>query len=118
MLPCTYSPSPHSQFLGGLHPSPCYLHPSCTFSLTPQGAPLCSGSSTLTRDRAQSISWTTVHGGVAEAMAALYGPCSAWSFLKTQEGGIVLHVLTPQQENFLPHYNTLDKLCFSSLKLQ
>lgn len=29
-----------------------------------------------------------------------------------------MHVLTPQQENFLPHYSTLDKLCFSSLKLQ
>lgn len=82
--------------------------------------PHCSVSSTLTGDRAQSISWqgTIVQSEVDTAMGTLYVICSAWTFLRTQEGGIFMHVLTSQQENFSSHFGTSAKTVFSVSKLQ
>lgn len=59
-----------------------------------------------------------VKSGVATGMGALYGIWSAWTLLKTQEGGIFLHILTSRQENFSPLCGTSAKMCFSVPKLQ
>lgn len=119
MLSCTYTPSPHNLSLGRSHPSP-LLSPSL-LHLLPHS--LGSLPTALGHQPPQEIELSPSHGrdvqsGLDTGMGALYGICSAWTFLRTQEGGIFLHVLTSQQENFSPHYGTLAEMGFSVSKLQ